>query len=52
MKAFQKKYILKKSQRDRLPERVIRRSKQGFNAPIAVWLAGEMREQYSRLISS
>jgi len=52
MKAFNKKYILKKSQRERLPKWVIRRSKQGFNAPIAIWLAGEMRDQYSRLISS
>lgn len=51
MKAFQKKYILKKSQRGRLPEKVIRRPKQGFNAPVAFWLAGEMRDRFSRLIS-
>jgi len=52
MKVFQKKYLLKKSQRERLPARVIHRSKQGFNAPIAFWLAGGMRDQYSSLFSS
>jgi asparagine synthase (glutamine-hydrolysing) len=52
MKAFQKKYLLKRSQRERLPARVLHRAKQGFNAPVAFWLAEGMRERYSNLIVS
>lgn len=39
MKFFQKKRLLKLSQKARLPKIILYRSKKGFNAPIAHWLA-------------
>ena len=38
------KYILKKAMRDRLPEDILYRKKQGFCVPLAQWLRGELRE--------
>jgi asparagine synthase (glutamine-hydrolysing) len=46
MKNFKKKYILKKSQKNRLPKFVLNRPKQGFNAPVAHWLLHELREKF------
>jgi asparagine synthase (glutamine-hydrolysing) len=37
-----KKYLLKASLAGRLPRRVLRRGKQGFNVPVARWLKGEL----------
>ncbi len=49
MKAFKKKYIFKKSQQERLPSFVLKRRKQGFNSPIAYWMAHELREKFYTL---
>jgi asparagine synthase (glutamine-hydrolysing) len=49
MKVFKKKYILKKSQQGRLPSFVLKRRKQGFNSPIAYWMAHELREKFYTL---
>lgn len=38
LKGLQKKRILKRSQKGRLPDEVINRKKKGFNAPISHWL--------------
>ncbi len=46
MKGFQKKYLLKKSQAGRLPDFVLQRKKQGFNAPVSHWLTTSLSEQY------
>ncbi len=46
MKAFKTKYIFKKSQRERLPKFVLKRSKRGFNAPVAPWLAAGLRQNF------
>jgi asparagine synthase (glutamine-hydrolysing) len=40
---LQKKYLLKKTMRSRLPERVLRRKKQGFNVPKVRWIKGELK---------
>lgn len=39
-----KKYILKKAAEARLPQSIIYRKKSGFNAPLAGWLIGPLRE--------
>ena len=38
------KYVLKRSQRHRLPKTVIVRSKQGFNAPVSHWFNGPLTD--------
>lgn len=43
LRGLRKKYLLKLSQRRRLPDWVLRRRKQGFNAPVSKWLAGPLR---------
>ena len=39
LRGLQKKRILKRSQKGRLPDAVINRKKKGFNAPISHWLS-------------
>lgn len=43
MKGFNKKYILKQSQKSELPHSVLNKRKQGFNAPISPWLTGKLQ---------
>ncbi len=43
MKGRNKKYILKQSQRDFLPDNILNRKKRGFNAPVSIWLDGEFQ---------
>jgi len=38
------KYLLKKSMRRILPDKIINRPKKGFNMPVAYWLTGDLRE--------
>ena len=38
------KYLLKRSQQDRLPRAIIDRGKRGFNAPVSRWFAGPLAE--------
>jgi len=49
MPGFKTKALLKNSQRHRLPAEVLRRSKQGFNAPVAHWLTGPFGSAFERL---
>jgi len=44
LKGFSKKFLLKESQRGRLPDWLLDRPKQGFNAPVSQWLLGPLRE--------
>jgi len=46
---FQKKHLLKESQRRRLPADVLSRRKQGFNAPVAHWLLSRFRDDFRDL---
>jgi asparagine synthase (glutamine-hydrolysing) len=38
------KYLLKQSQRQRLPKEVLKRRKKGFNAPMSHWLKGPLHD--------
>jgi asparagine synthase (glutamine-hydrolysing) len=44
LRGLAKKYVLKRAMAGALPERVLRGPKRGFNVPIPVWLAGELRD--------
>lgn len=48
LRGFTKKYILRRSQARYLPPTTIRRRKEGFNAPIAHWLASPALEPFYR----
>jgi asparagine synthase (glutamine-hydrolysing) len=52
LNGFAKKYVLKLSQQQRVPNAVLRRRKQGFNAPVSHWLLSTFREQFSDLVLS
>jgi asparagine synthase (glutamine-hydrolysing) len=39
-----RKHVLKRSQQGRVPDTVLQRRKEGFNAPVSSWLAGPLRE--------
>lgn len=43
MKFFQKKHILKLSQKTTLPHAILHRTKKGFNAPISPWFTGKLQ---------
>jgi asparagine synthase (glutamine-hydrolysing) len=38
------KFLLKKTMQKWLPREIIRRSKKGFNMPVAYWLSGDLKE--------
>jgi asparagine synthase (glutamine-hydrolysing) len=44
LRGRKKKYLLKLSQRRRLPKWVLDRPKQGFNAPVSHWMLGPLRQ--------
>lgn len=44
LKGRQQKYLLKRSQATRLPAELLRRRKQGFNAPVSHWLSGPLQK--------
>ena len=52
LKGFQKKHLLRQSQRERLPGWVLDRRKQGFNAPVSQWVLGPLREMCRATLSS
>jgi asparagine synthase (glutamine-hydrolysing) len=52
LRGFDKKYLLKKSQSARIPNRILRRKKQGFSAPISHWLMSSLGEQYREITTS
>lgn len=43
LRFFKKKYILKKMLSTRLPKTILSRKKSGFNAPISLWIRGELK---------
>ena len=49
LKGFQKKHVLKLSQKSRLPQQVLARPKQGFNAPVAHWLLATFKDTFRAL---
>jgi len=50
LRRLERKYILKKVMRDRLPRSVLRRSKRGFNAPVSTWMRGPLHEYLNGII--
>ncbi len=52
LNGFRKKHLLKHSQRQRLPHRVLHGKKRGFNAPITQWLSGPLRGFASDALAS
>jgi asparagine synthase (glutamine-hydrolysing) len=51
LRGLTKKYVLKRALSGRLPERVLRGPKRGFNVPIPLWLAGELRDLVHDVLS-
>jgi len=52
LKWYRKKYLLKKSLRDLLPEPVLTHRKQGFVAPLSRWLRHDLRDYALDVLSS
>ncbi len=52
LRGFSKKHLLKESQRSRLPAWLLKRRKQGFNAPVSQWLLGPLRQQCHDMLFS
>ncbi|MEK7650701.1 MAG: asparagine synthase (glutamine-hydrolyzing) [Patescibacteria group bacterium] len=48
---FTTKYILKKLMKDKLPENIIYRRKQGFSIPLAGWLRNELKDFCNEILS-
>jgi asparagine synthase (glutamine-hydrolysing) len=44
MHGFDKKFLLKESQKNILPKAVLRQKKKGFNAPLAKWMNADLKE--------
>jgi asparagine synthase (glutamine-hydrolysing) len=52
LRGLQRKYILRRLMRDRLPRAALRRRKRGFNAPVSHWLRGGLRADVDDLFST
>jgi len=52
LRGFDKKHVLKASQRGRVPDAVLDRKKAGFNAPLSQWLLGPLRGLAQDVLSS
>lgn len=44
LKTLTRKHVLKRSQQGRVPQAILDRRKEGFNAPVSEWLAGPLLE--------
>ncbi len=52
LKGLSKKFLLRHSQRDRLPDWLLHRKKQGFNAPVSHWIGGPLRDMAQEILFS
>ena len=52
LKGLRKKYLLRESQRGRLPDWVLDGRKQGFNAPVSQWFSGPLQDFARDTLSS
>ena len=50
LRGFERKYALRRLMQGRLPRRVIRRKKRGFNAPLSMWMREELHEFLEHVI--
>lgn len=51
LRGLQKKYLLKRAMEHRLPARILKRKKGGFNVPIATWLRHELHDYVRDVLS-
>ena len=51
LRGLTKKYLLRKVMEGRLPRQIVRGKKRGFNVPMPVWLAGELRDMVHDVLS-
>jgi asparagine synthase (glutamine-hydrolysing) len=51
LRGLTRKYALRRALAGRLPARIIRRPKKGFNMPVATWLCGPLRPLVTDLLS-
>ena len=52
MRGLRRKVVLRRAMRGRLPDRVLRRRKSGFNAPVSDWMRGALRPIIEDLMAS
>jgi asparagine synthase (glutamine-hydrolysing) len=52
LKRFTGKYLLKRAMADRLPSEIRTRAKQGFAMPVAHWIASELKELVTDMLSA
>jgi asparagine synthase (glutamine-hydrolysing) len=52
LRGLQRKYILRRLMRERLPRAALRRRKRGFNAPVSHWLRGGLRADVDDLFAA
>ena len=52
IRGFQKKYLLKASQKNFLPWRIRHQKKRGFNSPVSHWLLKSLRPFYEDILST
>jgi len=51
LKGLTTKYLLRRALSGRVPPKILRRGKKGFNIPVAKWLVGDLRELVGDLLS-
>lgn len=51
LKGFKTKYLLKKAMKGKIPDEIINRKKAGFNAPVPVWLRGDLKKIVLKYLS-
>jgi asparagine synthase (glutamine-hydrolysing) len=49
LRGLERKVVLRRLMRNRLPAAIVRRKKRGFNAPVSQWLRGPLRHDVSEL---
>ena len=52
LKGNEKKYILKKSMNNYLPENILNHPKQGFEVPLSLWFKGDLKEYVNHTLLS
>lgn len=50
-RGFKLKYLLKKAMKDKLPSEIIKAGKMGFQAPLARWYNGGMKDFAKEILS-
>ncbi len=51
MNGVNRKYILRKLMADRIPDSIRKRTKRGFNAPVALWMRSKQAEEIESLLT-